>query len=190
MRRRRSRTPLRGPVSTCTAIPRPRRVRRSRFSSTRCCSSGSSHRERATVVDVDPGFYVRFADLFQIEGTAGRFMLKQMALRLSSRPASSLIAPRQRSSPTSAVARSWGLSCWRQAHAKARQKGAKANAEARSCALTECRQAALPHCGPSQALSMTGVSRRQGAASGLRRPFVTCSPGSECCDRAAGVWGP
>jgi hypothetical protein len=82
------------------------------------------------VVDVDPGFYVRFADLFQIEGTAGRFMLKQMALRLSSRPASSLIAPRQRSSPTSAVARSWGLSCWRQAHAKARQKGAKANAEA------------------------------------------------------------
>jgi len=101
------------------------------------------------VVDVDPGFYVRFADLFQIEGTAGRFMLKQMALRLSSRPASSLIAPRQRSSPPSAVARSWGLSCWRQAHAKARQKGAKANAEARSCALTECRQAALPHCGPS-----------------------------------------
>jgi len=184
VRRRRSRTPLRGPVSTCTAIPRPRRVRRSRFSSTRCCSSGSSHRERATVVDVDPGF------LFQIEGTAGRFMLKQMALRLSSRPASSLIAPRQRSSPPSAVARSWGLSCWRQAHAKARQKGAKANAEARSCALTECRQAALPHCGPSQALSMTGVSRRQGAASGLRRPFVTCSPGSECCDRAAGVWGP
>ena len=39
------------------------------------------------MVDVDPGFYVRFADLFQIEGTAGRFMLKQMALRLSSRPA-------------------------------------------------------------------------------------------------------
>jgi hypothetical protein len=37
----RSRTPLRGPVSTCTAIPRPRRVRKSRFSSTRCCSSGS-----------------------------------------------------------------------------------------------------------------------------------------------------
>ena len=39
------------------------------------------------MVDVDAGFYVRFADLFQIEGTAGRFMLKQMALRLSSRPA-------------------------------------------------------------------------------------------------------
>jgi hypothetical protein len=39
------------------------------------------------VVDVDAGFYVRFADLPQIEGTAGRFMLKQMALRLSSRPA-------------------------------------------------------------------------------------------------------
>ena len=32
--------------------------------------------------------------------------------------------------PVVAVARSWGLSCWRQAHAKARQKGAKANAEA------------------------------------------------------------
>jgi DNA invertase Pin-like site-specific DNA recombinase len=32
------------------------------------------------VVDVDDGFYVRFADLPQIEGTAGRFMLKQMAL--------------------------------------------------------------------------------------------------------------
>ena len=58
------------------------------------------------MVDVDAGFYVRFADLFQIEGTAGR-------------------------------------------HAKARQKGAKANAGARSCALTVCRQAALPHCGPS-----------------------------------------
>ena len=32
-----------------------------RFSLTRCCTSGSSHRERATVVDVDPGFYVRCA---------------------------------------------------------------------------------------------------------------------------------
>jgi hypothetical protein len=32
------------------------------------------------VVDVDAGVDVRFADLPQIEGTAGRFMLKQMAL--------------------------------------------------------------------------------------------------------------
>ena len=67
-----------------------RRARQSRrhagseeaVSSTRCCSSGSSHRERATVVDVDPGVDVRFADLF-IEGTAGRFMVKQTALGLS-----------------------------------------------------------------------------------------------------------
>jgi hypothetical protein len=42
-----------------------------------------------------------------------------------------------------------------------------------------CRRAALPHCGPSRALSMTEPSRRLAAASGLRRPSVTCSPGSE-----------
>jgi hypothetical protein len=46
-----------------------------------------------------------------------------------------------------------------------------------------CRRAALSHCGPSQALSMTGVSRRRGAASGSRRPSATCSPGSDYCDR-------
>jgi hypothetical protein len=86
------------------------------------------------VVDVDPGFYVRFADLFQIEGTAGRFMLKQMALRLSSRPASSLIAPRQRSSPPSAVARSWGLSCWRQAHREGPPEGRRRQRKGRRCA--------------------------------------------------------
>ena len=39
--------------------------------------------------------------------------------------------------------------------------------EARERAL-----AALPHCGPSQARSTTGVSRRLAAASGLRRPSV------------------
>jgi hypothetical protein len=53
----------------------------------------------------------------------------------------------------------------------------------RSCAtmITELQASGAR---PSQSLSMTGVSRRQVAASGSRRPFVTCSPGSECCDRA------
>ena len=82
------------------------------------------------MVDVDAGFYVRFADLPQIEGTAGRFMLKQMALMaelevgfISDRTKAALVAAKRRG-------KNWGLSCWRQAHAKARQKGAKANAEA------------------------------------------------------------
>ena len=98
---------------------------------------------------LDAGVDVRVADLPQIESTAGRFMLKQMALMaelevgfISDRTKAALVAAKRRG-------KNWGLSCWRQAHAKARQKGAKANAEARSCALTECRQAALPHCGPS-----------------------------------------
>jgi hypothetical protein len=53
-----------------------------------------------------------------------------------------------------------------------------------------CRRAAIPHW-PSQALSMTGTSRRQGAVSGSRRPFVTCSPGSEMhyCSVAVAVRG-
>jgi hypothetical protein len=92
------------------------------------------------------------------------------------------------SSPPSAVARSWGLSCWRQAHAKARP-----TQRPRSCALTECRRAALPHRGPSQALSMTGVSRRRGAASapavGRRSPVdgSVRPPGGVPGDRREGL---
>ena len=55
------------------------------------------------MVDVDAGFYVRFADLPQIEGTAGRFMLKQMALMaelevgfISDRTKAALVAAKRR----------------------------------------------------------------------------------------------
>jgi hypothetical protein len=73
--------------------------------------------------------------------------------------------------------------------AKARQKGADANAEAAAARASDlapvslsCGRAALPHCGPSHALSTTVVAPRLGAASGLQRPSATCSPGFECCD--------
>jgi hypothetical protein len=56
---------------------------------------------------LDTGVDVRFADLPQIEGTAGRFMLKQMALvaELEARFISDRL--RQRSPPPNAVVRSW-----------------------------------------------------------------------------------
>jgi DNA invertase Pin-like site-specific DNA recombinase len=56
---------------------------------------------------LDAGVDVRFADLPQTEGTAGRFMLKQMALVAELEAALSLIVPRLRSPPPNAVARSW-----------------------------------------------------------------------------------
>jgi hypothetical protein len=70
-----------------------------------------------------PAWTVRFADLPQIEGTAGRFMLKQMAVVAELGPALSPIASTLRSPPP--VARSWaGFRAGAKLTAKARQKGA------------------------------------------------------------------
>ena len=77
----------------------------------------------------------------------GALAVAARLLALSSRPALSLIAPRQRSPPPKAWEELGGFHAGARLTAMARQKGADANAE---------------------------------AASGLPRPFGTCSPGSDC----------
>jgi DNA invertase Pin-like site-specific DNA recombinase len=80
---------------------------------------------------LDAGVDVRFADLPQIEGTAGRFMLKQMVLVaeleagfISDRTKAALAAAKRRGKKLGGFRASAKLT------AKARQKGADANAEA------------------------------------------------------------
>jgi DNA invertase Pin-like site-specific DNA recombinase len=80
---------------------------------------------------LDAGVDVRFADLPQIEGTAGRFMLKQMALVaeleagfISDRTKAALAAAKRRGKKLG------GFRAGAKLTMKARQKGADANAEA------------------------------------------------------------
>jgi DNA invertase Pin-like site-specific DNA recombinase len=80
---------------------------------------------------LDAGVDVRFADLPQIEGTAGRFMLKHMALVaeleagfISDRTNAALAAAKRRGKKLG------GFRAGAKLSAKARQKGANANAEA------------------------------------------------------------
>jgi DNA invertase Pin-like site-specific DNA recombinase len=80
---------------------------------------------------LDAGVDVRFADLPQIEGTAGRFMLKQMALVaeleagfISDRTKAALAAAKRRGKKLG------GFRAGAKLTAKVRQKGADANAEA------------------------------------------------------------
>ena len=80
---------------------------------------------------LDVGVDVRFADLPQIEGTAGRFMLKQMALVaeleagfISDRTKAALAAAKRRGKKLG------GFRAGAKLTMKARQKGANANAEA------------------------------------------------------------
>jgi hypothetical protein len=84
---------------------------------------------------LDAGADVRFADLPQIEGTAGRFMLKQMALVaeleagfISDRTKAALDAAKRRGKKLG------GFRAGAKLSAKARQKGANANAEAAAAA--------------------------------------------------------
>jgi DNA invertase Pin-like site-specific DNA recombinase len=123
----------------------------------------------------------------QIEGTAGRFMLKQMALVAELE--AGFISERTKAALAAAKRRGKKLGGYRvgaKLTVKARQKGAKANAEAAAAraadlapVIADLQASGATSCVPSQALSMTGVSRRLEAASGSRRPSVTCSPGSE-----------
>ena len=80
---------------------------------------------------LDAGVDVRLADLPQIEGTIGRFMLKEMALVgeleagfISDRTKAALAAAKRRGKKLG------GFRVGAKLTAKARQKGAKANAEA------------------------------------------------------------
>jgi hypothetical protein len=76
---------------------------------------------------LDAGVDVRFADLPQIEGTAGRFMLKQMALVAELEAA--FISDRTKA----AVAAGW-FSCWRQAHREGPPEGRGRQCRGRRCA--------------------------------------------------------
>jgi DNA invertase Pin-like site-specific DNA recombinase len=88
---------------------------------------------------LDAGVDVRFADLPRIEGTAGRFMLKQMALVaeleagfISDRTKAALAAAKRRGK------RLGGFRAGARLTAKARQKGADANARAAAARAGPC----------------------------------------------------
>jgi hypothetical protein len=134
----------------------------------------------------DASVDVRFADLPQIEG-----MLKQMALVaeleagfISDRTKAALAAAKRRGKELG------GFRAGAKATAKARQKGADANAEAaaaRAADLAPVITGATSLRAIASSLNDRGIPTA-GGRKWFAASSATCSPGSECCDRAPGAW--
>jgi DNA invertase Pin-like site-specific DNA recombinase len=118
---------------------------------------------------LDAGVDVRFADLPQIEGTAGRFMLKQMALVAELE--AGLISDRTKAALAAAKRRGKKLGGFRagaKLTAKARQKGANANAgpqlrEDLAPVITELRASGATSLRAASALNDQGIPTARGS---------------------------